>query len=356
MKTRANAEIEIINRFFRDYRINASVLESGSHVAGKSYVVFNVSLRAGARIVAIESRLRELAEILSAHRGQPTPIRLRHMPLALEVPHPQPKPVTMPAMERQPHVMACGQAYGFDGTITEEFIDLTKTPHTLIAGATGSGKSVLLSAMLASLCMSTSPNDVELMAIDMKNEDLVPFEPLSHLRCMATSLAEAVDLIEYIYQEKERRVKLGKRGNRVILVIDELAELARHKECMRQLASILAIGRSKSINVLAATQKPLGAIVGSVAKANFTCRLVGRVMSPDDSRVAAGISGVGAEFLPGQGAFLRIEGIDTRRFQAYFIDDMEPMIRAISDRWWTTPTLFDAPASDATRWVVAPSK
>ena len=340
MKNRANEEIELINRFFRDYRINASVAETGSHVAGKSYIVFNVNLRAGARITLIESRLRELAEILSAHRAQPTPIRLRHMPLALEVPHPHPKPLSMPPLRREPPMMALGQAYGFDGTISEERIDLNRTPHTLIAGATGSGKSVLLSAMLASLCLGTSPNEVELMCIDMKNEDLLPFQPLSHMRRMATSMGDAVDAVEYIYHEKERRVLTGKRGNRLILVIDELAELARNKEVMRQLASILAIGRSKNINVLAATQKPLGAIVGSVAKANFTCRLVGRVMSPDDSRVAAGISGVGAEYLPGQGAFLRIEGMDVRRFQAYYISDVDPWIRTITDRWWSTPSFL----------------
>jgi DNA segregation ATPase FtsK/SpoIIIE-like protein len=120
----------------------------------------------------------------------------------------------------------------------------------------------------------------------------------------------------------------------MLLVIDELAELARMKPVMQQLASILAIGRSKNINVMAATQKPLGAIVGSVAKANFTSRLVGRVMSPDDSRVAAGISGIGAEYLPGQGAFLRIEGMDVRRFQAYYVPDVETWTRPIQDKWY----------------------
>lgn len=348
MKNRANEEIEIINRFFRDYRINANVLESGSHVAGKSFIVFNVSLKAGARITAIESRLRELAEILSAHRGQPTPIRLRHMPLALEVPHPNPQPVAMASQRRNPNIMALGQSYGFDGSISEERIDLRTTPHVLIAGATGSGKSVLLSAMLASLCHNTSPNEVDLICVDLKNEDLVPFQPLSHVRRMATSMADAIEAIAYVFDEKERRVK-GKRGNRLVLVIDELAELARQKETMQHLASILAIGRSKGINVIAATQKPLGAIVGSVAKANFTCRLVGRVMSPDDSRVAAGVSGIGAEYLPGQGAFLRIEGMDVKRFQAYYVADVEPWIQVIQDRWWSTPSLLAMPSGSKER-------
>ncbi len=331
---KANEEIALINRFFKDYRINATVAESGSHVAGKSYIVFNIALKAGARIVAIESRPRELAEILSAYRGQPTPIRLRHMPLALEVPHPRPQPVPMLNMVRPGHVMALGQSYAFDGMISEEQIDLARTPHMLIAGATGSGKSVLLTAMLASLCMATDPEELALICVDLKNEDLTPFAPLPHVMYMATNPEAARNAIGLVHAIKERRVEHNERGRRIVLVIDELAELARDKVCMQLLSSILAIGRSKSINVLAATQKPLGAIVGSVAKANFTCRLIGRVMSPDDSRVAAGISGVGAEYLPGQGAFLRVEGMNVRRFQGYYISDVDGLLRQVNDSWY----------------------
>jgi S-DNA-T family DNA segregation ATPase FtsK/SpoIIIE len=330
---KAGEEIALINRFFKDYGINAAVSETGSHVAGRSYIVFNVSLRAGARITAIESRLRELAEILSAYRGQPTPIRLRHMPLALEVPHPRPQPVPLAPQPRPPHTMALGQSYGFDGSITEEVIDLSRTPHTLIAGATGSGKSVLLTAMLCSLTMYTRPQDLHLICVDMKNEDLVPFAELPHTTYMATDSASATEAIDLVHYEKEVRVRNGRRGTRMVVVIDELAELARMRPVMQQLASILAIGRSKNINVLAATQKPLGAIVGSVAKANFTSRLIGRVMSPDDSRVAAGISGVGAEYLPGQGAFLRVEGMDVRRFQGYYVEP-DAWTQPILERWY----------------------
>jgi S-DNA-T family DNA segregation ATPase FtsK/SpoIIIE len=150
---------------------------------------------------------------------------------------------------------------------------------------------------------------------------------------MATDSTSATEAIDIVHYEKEARVRSGKRGTRMVLVIDELAELARMRPVMQQLASILAIGRSKNINVLAATQKPLGAIVGSVAKANFTSRLIGRVMSPDDSRVAAGISGIGAEYLPGQGAFLRVEGMDVHRFQGYYVDP-DAWMQPIMDRWY----------------------
>lgn len=344
---RASTEIALINQFFKDYRINASISESGSHVAGRSYIVLAIRLGAGARITAIEARLHEMAEIISAARGEATPVRLRRLPLALELPHPHPQPaIPDPALRIRPHTMLCGQTYAFDGSMSDELVDLTTTPHSLVAGTTGSGKSVLVATMLWSLTANTSPADLRLVLIDLKNEDLVPFAALPHTDVLAANLPDAEEAIARLHDIKERRVRQRSRGERIVLVIDELAELARLKDPMRQLASILAIGRSKSINVIAATQKPLGAIVGSVAKANFTTRLVGRVMSVDDARVAAGVSGVGAEFLPGRGSFLRVEGMDVRRFQSYWIPDIDERMNATIDRWTTQLPIHHA-------WMVA---
>lgn len=344
---RASTEIALINQFFKDYRINASISESGSHVAGRSYIVLAIRLGAGARITSIEARLHEMAEIISAARGEATPVRLRRLPLALELPHPHPQPaIPDPALRIRPHTMLCGQTYAFDGSMSDELVDLTTTPHSLVAGTTGSGKSVLVATMLWSLTANTSPVDLRLVLIDLKNEDLVPFAALPHTDVLAANLPDAEEAIARLHDIKERRVRQRSRGERIVLVIDELAELARLKDPMRQLASILAIGRSKAINVIAATQKPLGAIVGSVAKANFTTRLVGRVMSGDDARVAAGVSGVGAEFLPGRGSFLRIEGMDVRRFQSYWIPDIDERMSATIDRWTTQLPIHHA-------WMVA---
>ena len=347
--SRANEEISLINRFMRDYRLNAAVSERTSHVAGKAYIVLGITLGAGARIGLIESRLRELAEVLSAYRGAPTPVRLRQMPLALEIPHPAPEPVTPGRVELPPHTMLCGQTYDFAGSVSHEIVALGSTPHALIAGTTGSGKSVLLACMLWSLCMNTSPEDIGLVLVDLKNEDLLPFGALPHVVRFVTSLPDAEDAIDWMHREKEARVQVAGRRKRIVLVIDELAELARLKVPMRQLASILAIGRSKAINVIAATQKPLGAVVGSVAKANFTTRLVGRVMSPDDARVAAGVSGTGAECLPGRGSFLRVEGMELRRFQSYWLPDLDAHMPAIIDRWTQQLPI-------RREWIVAPTE
>lgn len=346
---RASEEIALINRFMRDYRLNAAVSERTSHVAGRAYIVLGITLGAGARIGMIESRLRELAEVLSAYRGAPTPVRLRQMPLAIEIPHPSPEVITPGRVDLPPHTMLCGQTYSFDGGVSHESVALAATPHTLIAGTTGSGKSVLLSCMLWSLCANTSPEEVGLMLVDLKNEDLLPFANLPHVFNFASSINEAEEAIAWMHNEKEVRVRVPGRRKRIVLVIDELAELARLKDPMRQLASILAIGRSKNINVIAATQKPLGAVVGSVAKANFTTRLVGRVMSPDDARVAAGVSGTGAECLPGRGAFLRVEGMELRRFQSYWLPDLDNLMPGIVDRWTEQLPI-------RREWIVAPAE
>lgn len=147
----AQHEIGLINRFFRDYRVSAEVNQSVSFVAGKSFAVFVLKLGAGARIAAIESRLRELAEVLSAHRGEPTPVRLRQMPLAIEVPHPAMEPLLPDPNLRLPaHSMLLGKSFSYGGEC-EEIVNLADAPHALIAGTTGSGKSKLLTMMLWSL-------------------------------------------------------------------------------------------------------------------------------------------------------------------------------------------------------------
>jgi S-DNA-T family DNA segregation ATPase FtsK/SpoIIIE len=256
------------------------------------------------------------------------------MPLALEVPHPAAEPLLLPdGLTLPPHSMILGESYNFAGA-QAEVANLDEVPHVLIAGTTGSGKSNLLSNLLYTLCLHTSPADLRLVLIDLKNEDLQPFVDLPHVEQAALSMGQAAEAVRFTLEEKDQRVRDGRyRRQRLLLVIDELAEMARIKGAMQQLASILAIGRSKRINVIAATQKPVAAVVGSTNKANFTLRLVGRVLSSDDARVAAGQSGTGAEYLPGRGSFLRVDGAEVRRFQSYYVEDMTAQVEPVKFRW-----------------------
>lgn len=335
-KHRASEEISLINMFFRDYRIAATVSGQRSYVAGKSFIVLAIALGPGTRISSIELRLRELAEILSDFRGEAAPVRLRHLPLALELPHPALEALALPAnMTLEPHTMALGASYGFAGERVET-IALNQTPHVLVAGTTGSGKSTLLSAMLYTLTRNTSPADLQLILVDLKNEDLQPFVGLPHVQFQAMTTEDALDAVQRVCDEKDRRVRAGRQPHqRLVLVIDELAELGRLKGINRQLASVLAIGRSKAINVVAATQLPMASLIGgSASKANFTLRLIGRMLSADDAKAAAGQAATGAEYLPGRGSFLRIDGAEVSRFQAYWFEDIEQRMEQVRQRWF----------------------
>jgi DNA segregation ATPase FtsK/SpoIIIE-like protein len=245
------------------------------------------------------------------------------LPLSIEIPHPALEPLfpswrslTLPA-----HTALLGKSYGYDGE-RDETVSLYDSPHWLVAGTTGSGKSRLLELLIYSLALNTSPADLQFYFVDLKNEDLVQFANLPHCAGMALSLAEASEIVAKVWQAKEARVRMGRNNyQRAVLVIDELAELSHEKEIMSWLASILAIGRSKNINVIAATQKPTAKVVGSVAKANFVTRLVGKVLGASDAEVAAGMPGTGAHLLPGRGSFLNVRGDQQQRFQAYLLDD-----------------------------------
>lgn len=323
------AEIGLIEKFFKDYRISARINQSASFVAGRSFALLSVTLGPGTRIGALEARMPELSEFLSGFRGRPTPVRLRKLPLSIEVPHPAMEPLfpTWADLHIPAHSFLLGKSYGYDGECNELAL-LEKEPHLLLAGTTGSGKSRLLELMIYSFALNTSPADARLIFIDLKNEDLVQFGTLPHCDGLALSMADADEVIREVYDIKEARVRSGRgKYRRLVLVIDELAELSRVPELMGLLASVLAIGRSKNVNVIAATQKPTAKVIGSVAKANFGKRLVGKVLSPSDEEVAAGMTGSGARFLPGQGAFLAIHGDQVQRFQAYLLDDDPDLAR-----------------------------
>jgi DNA segregation ATPase FtsK/SpoIIIE-like protein len=209
------------------------------------------------------------------------------------------------------------------------------TPHVLIAGTTGSGKSTLLRMMVATLALNTSPDALRLYLVDLKNEDLLPFARLPHVETTAITRQQAMDVVRYMHAEKNRRVLEGKaQGPRVVLVIDELAQIA-DKSTLLLLDETLAVARSKRINAIFATQKPTVDVVGRLGKANLTTRLVGRVTTADEATTATGRGETGAHLLPGRGAFLRVEGADVTRLQAYWLDDAgtESLVQQAVTRW-----------------------
>jgi DNA segregation ATPase FtsK/SpoIIIE and related proteins len=165
------------------------------------------------------------------------------------------------------------------------------------------------------------PSSVVFVLIDPKGSAFRDLEGLPHLaRPVIRDPAEAVEALGSLVRLMEVRSREYGPSS-VALVIDELADLlmVAGAEAERPLTRLLQRGREAGIHVIAATQKPTAAVIGSLVKANFPVRLVGKVTSPEDARVATGWKGTGAERLLGRGDFIAVAEGQLHRFQAAYI-------------------------------------
>lgn len=337
-------EIRLINRLLQANNVRARAALQRTAVIEVGYIRYGLRLALDEKFARIETLHRELSAQLTNHRrkaglgGRVLVIPTEEPVMGLEVPHPHPKPLLWSPRKvtsAPPHSMLIGRSY-LTGP-RDERISFDETPHALIAGITKAGKSVLLQTMLLSLCAGTSPAELRLVLVDLKNEDLVPFEKLPHVLTFAGQRAAAVDAIRYVVAEKDKRIeRRGYKPYRLVLVIDEMAQLAGDGEARDMLGDLASIGRSKQIHLLGATQHPTekGGL-GTLLKANFPIRLVGMV-APGQSHIATGRPQTHADLLPGKGAFLRCEGPAVYRFQSYFIEpsDVAGMAKYIEREVW----------------------
>lgn len=325
MKEFIQSEIKIINGMFKHNRIMAKVIKAENVL--QSFIRYHLSLHASQQFSAIERIQRELSAQLAKNRAKyghlSTDIILCTKPnFGLEVSHPKPNPLLWPMrklLNLESDTMLCGVS-AIDNK--PEIVRFKDSPHCLIAGMTNAGKSVLLQMMLLSLVANNKPDDLGLVLIDLKNEDLAPFKNLPHVLSYNYDFESATEAVNYMIAEKNKRVEDNK-GKRIVLVIDELAQLAGDRRLASRLGDLASIGRSKRLNLIAATQsvtKDGG--IGSMMKANFSCRLIGKV-APGLSSVATGMAKMQAHLLPGYGSFLRIEGDKNHRFQSYYIDQSD---------------------------------
>jgi S-DNA-T family DNA segregation ATPase FtsK/SpoIIIE len=206
--------------------------------------------------------------------------------------------------------------------------------HILIAGTTGSGKSALAQTIIASLALSHRPSHIGLILIDPKRRAFGHLAGLPHLlRPVLSELEEIEETLEMLValmltRDREGRVPTGENSPgepRVVVVIDEVADLLMMtgKATQQAITRLSQRGREPGIHLVVCTQKPASNILGGLAKANFPLRLVGRVTSPEDAKVATGYGGTGAEKLRGPGDFVAVSGGQIRRFQAAYISSVE---------------------------------
>ncbi|MBW1998824.1 MAG: DNA translocase FtsK, partial [Deltaproteobacteria bacterium] len=227
-------------------------------------------------------------------------------------------------------------ALGKDITGTPAVADLTRMPHLLIAGATGTGKSVLLNAMINSLLFKVSPEMVRFLIIDPKRIELSVYKDIPHLLYpVMTQPKEATRALRWAVEEMERRyMLLSDRGVRnietfnrkilrekraisasdpegfhkplpyIILVIDELADLmmASSREVEEAITRLAQMARAAGIHLIIATQRPSVDVLTGIIKANFPARISFQVSSKFDSRTI--LDTIGAEHLLGEGDML----------------------------------------------------
>ena len=215
--------------------------------------------------------------------------------------------------------------------------DMSKQPHLLIAGATGSGKSVVINGIMHAV-LHRSPNSAQLILIDPKRVELVQYKRLPHVVLYATepedrinALRRALEITDRRYQDMARKGLRKYDGSDIYVIIDELADMMTtdKKHVAPLLQRIAQIGRAARVHVIAATQCPLATVIPTEIKVNFDSRVGLRTRSAQDSRNILGVTG--CETLPryGQGYYMTPEG--TSRYNIPMVSDGE--LAALIDYW-----------------------
>ncbi|WP_237438532.1 DNA translocase FtsK [Pseudalkalibacillus hwajinpoensis] len=272
--------------------------------------------------------------------------------IGIEVPNPTSKPVFIREIVRSGAFQTEGSllnaALGFDIAGEAKITDIQKMPHGLIAGATGSGKSVCINSILVSLLLKANPNDVKMMLIDPKMVELAPYNGLPHLvtpvindvKEATTALKWAVDEMEERYEKfaaagvrdikryNERAINHGEPQHKlpyIVIVIDELADLmmVSPQDVEDAICRIAQKARACGIHLLVATQRPSVDVITGLIKANIPTRIAFSVSSQIDSRTILDTSG--AEKLLGKGDMLCLENGSSKpvRLQGNFVSDEE---------------------------------
>ncbi len=234
-------------------------------------------------------------------------------------------------------------ALGKDISGTAVIAHLDDMPHMLIAGTTGSGKTVCVNSVILSLLMRCTPNELRFVMVDPKMVELAPFNGLPHLLCpVVTDSKKAAGVLNWVVNEMERRYKLlaefSARNTRgyneknkeqplpyIVVIIDEFADLmvVARDQVESAVTRLAQLSRAVGIHLVLATQRPSVDVITGVIKANMPARLSFKVASKVDSRTVLDMNG--ADKLLGRGdmLFLRPQDAKLTRAQGALVDDIE---------------------------------
>ena len=340
-KENIKANSNLLERVFQDFNIEIQVINV-KH--GPVVTLFEILPAAGIKINTIIN----LADDISRSMGVGA-VRIAQIYgtqyLGVEVPNDQRETVTIKELlinenfkNTSSKIPIC---IGKDISGNIEVIDLSKTPHLLVAGTTGSGKSVFINTLLASILYKFSPEDLRLILIDPKMLELSVYNDIAHLLTpVVTEPKKAIIALKWVCKEMERRYSLMNEENTrslegyndksleklpyIVVFIDEMADLmmTAGKEVEHYVQRLAQMARACGIHLVMATQRPSVDIITGSIKANFPSRISFQVASKYDSRTVLGE--IGAEQLLGNGDMLMSKnGGNIIRYQSAFISDNE---------------------------------
>ena len=355
----------ILQRTLDSFNIAGSVV---GHISGPRITRYEISLVEGVSVKKVAQISSDIAMALSATTVRVlAPIPGRNV-VGVEVPNTKSEAVFMRAVMETPAwkegKMQIPIVLGKDVSNKPVVLDLAKAPHLLIAGSTGSGKSVCMNTLIMSLLFNFDPDDLKLIMFDPRIVEFEGYKKLPHLITPVINDAKKVPIaLRWAVTEMENRYKtLARAGVKklaefnklsphgepikdsndevilnangdplthmpiLIVIIDELAELRRQdswKDSETYIARIAQLGRAAGVHIVVATQRPSTNIITGVIKANLPTRIAFRVMQMVDSRVILDLPG--AEDLLGYGDMLCLApgGSNVKRVQGALVNDKD---------------------------------
>jgi S-DNA-T family DNA segregation ATPase FtsK/SpoIIIE len=348
------ANIKLIEQTLASFDVEATVIGVNS---GPSVTQYELQPGHGVPVRKITALQNDLSLALAAAIRIQAPIPGKPA-LGIEVPNKATSLVTLREIIQTPTFQndqtLLSLAIGTDVSGNTVVGDLTRMPHLLIAGATGSGKSVCINALIAGMLFQATPEELKYILIDPKRVEFSMFQDMPHLLVpVVTESDHATSALRWAVAEMETRYKLfashtvrniadfnGKAPDMglnplpyIVIVIDELADLmmVAAGEIEELICRIAQLARAVGIHLLVATQRPSADIITGLIKANIPSRIAFAVSSSIDSRVI--LDETGAEKLLGRGdmLYLPVEAGRATRLQGVFVSDRE--MKAIIDFW-----------------------
>lgn len=342
-----NKNIEIIQDTLSSFGMNTKVKEVNY---GPAVTQYALAIAMGTKVSKINALQSDLALALSAPQGQiriEAPIPGRDL-IGIEIPNKTLQFVTLREMLASPEMLQSKSktlfSLGLDVSGKPVVADIAKMPHVLIAGTTGSGKSVLINSIISSILFRASPEEVRFIMVDPKRVELTPYQNIPHLLTpVITDVEKVANALSWAVVEMEKRYRMfeevGVKNiaayhemsgfsslHYIVIIIDEMADIMMSKsanDVEQNIVRLAQMARAVGIHLVLATQRPSVNVLTGLIKANIPARIAFQVTSMIDSRVI--IDSPGAEKLLGKGDMLFIppDLAKPKRIQGAFVSDKE---------------------------------